>query len=126
MVKNPDEPKYVTPEQFARNRVGRLLRRKPPPTRDIESTAPATGNPVPPDPRSRVRERQQAYQRDKDQSNEDRLFMVAILSLFVCAPLAFWPLFAGKGKARIMACISIGLWGASIVTLLVFWSRTAP
>lgn len=133
MQEKPDGPKYVTPDQFARGRVGRLLRRKAPPTRAPESTALPTGSPPEPDAvagaheqRARLRDRfsgdyrmtpQRAYQLAKEESDENMLFTVAIISLFVCAPLAFWPLFAGRGKARTMALVSICLWGLSILVL---------
>lgn len=141
MEEKRSEPKYVTHEQFARERAAARLRRNPPPTRDPETLELRSDPPPPPlDPQEAARDQKarlydrlsssrsraplevQLFNRAMDESRENMLTVVAVISLFVpFGPLlALWPLFGSSGRAGAIAVFSI--WIGIIAGLLFYRS----
>jgi hypothetical protein len=146
MAPDPDSPKprYLTHEEFARQRASKLIRRNPPPVRDPDniqlpslppqphqSQQPAAeievnahdkqGNPQKIIVRVNLPSRREIpdYRR-RYEPDETGLMAAAIISFFV--PLGFllalWPAFAAKGPAKTVAIISLALQMALILLLV--------
>lgn len=128
----PQPPRYMTHEEFARERALKRLRKSPPVTRDPESTELRSDEPTqftPAEQRARLHERLsptrgplevRLFNRAVEESRENMLLAVAVISLFIPfgGLLALWPATASRGRAGAVGVVSFFL---SIVTLAIFW-----